>query len=282
MNNPNFNPIRLKAGFMRELKNYEFLVVYRDLVGAVSNSDVEDPYVIDRLNAVSNDLSHIERLSKIPAAHANSVHIDTKFGDMRGYMKAIRSYVDGLKGVSDPELSKSVLTLHQWMRKNRKNMISQVKGRMIEAVVALNRGVAESSEVLNALEEHNLAYLFERVVELLGEIETLRSARNYDRGRNKEDRSDIYSRSIFDMQMLFYALMGKANSNDSDSSNYFELCQDLNNILISSRAILLSRETRNENEKGAIDGDETSNEDGDNIRDDENDESNHNTETDPE
>lgn len=235
---------RLSVAFLLKMTQKEVNGFFKRSLWKTESCGIEDPHVIMLVENVSKHLEVQDELSKTPMAHEATPDIQDKFDECRGLLTRVKETIMSLRKVRNAEEKEMYKALHHWMRKARRNMTSYARMDQAEAIRSLKAGVESNPYILEYLEALNIDISFQKALELDDEMINLSNERSEDRGYYKDLRLDNREAAVFDLQLLFNALVAMANVENSKQEMYQDLCRTLNTMLIEARAVWKSRITR--------------------------------------
>ncbi len=241
--------VDLYASYLLKVRNYEFFVFYESTIDRMKRVLITDEYIALCLQNLMRHQESVTQLGAKALSHEATEEIRELLVRSHDLLMGMKRSVDALVRMPDEEVRGQARVLDNWLRAVRRNMVSRVQVRQIEAVKVLERTADENEAVQAALEGLGLDKIFGRVRDLHRDMVGLRYGRNDDKGLYKEMRDGFRAEVVFDLQILLEGLRGAASMEGEEQAMYRRMCVDINELLVSTKAIYKARLTRIENEK---------------------------------
>lgn len=241
--------LKLNVGYLHNLKNCEFALLITRIVELGEQFKFNEPMISAQYKLLQQDRKVLTELHTAPLKHHLSDDINNAFAHMRGLMIGLKSTIKALQNLPDGELKEKTSILNHWIRPVEQNMSSQGVSRCFQAASHIQSVYERAEKIRDEVERIGLTFIYEQIVHYRAEMISMRLKRNSDQAALQMKRKQIRKRVMFNLEMFVNSLQGIVFVNGEESSRYYNLCLDIERLMVDATAIQKSRATRSKNRR---------------------------------
>lgn len=243
--------IKLHIGFMRELKNYEFAVLIRQVAKSLSQVEANQQPLKQVAERMQHHFKEIYYLEDQKPSHPLTEVIGALTQKRTSYLISLRLQIEGKMLSHKKEEQDAANHLHNWIHKYRKYLyvasIIPQTGRIMGVLSEMKR----TPIIKQSLIDLRLDDLLEAIEEVTKQVDKKESLRMKDKPLKSRKGKDLRRAAYADMHLLVNILdvMMAVDPEKTKNNIYYDLTLSIKQHLKNSHTILKSRTTKRENKK---------------------------------
>lgn len=237
-------PIRLHGAYLKEVRNSELFVCYKQLTVLLSEREFETNFIKQHVDRLLEYDEALVALHEQPLRHRYTIEINQTADALRRLLMSIRNVVRSLDRAADGSEDADGRLLLGWIRKSQQDMVSRGQQRLLSAVRLLVASYRSDEEVSAAVERAGIGVLMDQVEVLFPQFAQMIEVRIRERGRLKEVRDGFKRQILADMTLLFRRLTRLSVQQTPERDKYRRLCIDIAQLLSDTRSLYKTRLTR--------------------------------------
>lgn len=242
---------KIHVSFIKDLRNREFSELIRNLGDLFAKIESENSSLIKATKRLQSHKKELLKLKDTKPRHYLTRIINEKVNNRTEYLSCLRMRIEAALMSPLPEERVAAEKLMYWIDPYRKALFKpsiRVQGQLVEF---LKHDRKESSDIQRFTTLLNLDQLFEILVNITEEINSLITERVRDKTRRSINGKEVREIAYHDLQVILGVLKAIYNLSDSteEKEKMAELSGEINEHLTGFRRELRSRNTKRSNKK---------------------------------